>query len=155
MAVKSKQTEMAKEASAAVEESEQDRAARMAGRTYLLDDNEWDRTDAMEYGGQADIVELEEGEVAGPFTYVGSQPMALETGDTTVHIGADPNGANMRLPISASFLRSADQARLNPGDVFLVRRSADQVKKRGKGKGQNMKIYSIKVKTRATPTASA
>lgn len=141
-------TAMAQEAAA---ENAEEYSARMAARTYVADDKAWDETSGMEYGGQADILEMEVGEVAGPFTYIGSQPLALEKGSTTVHIGTDPAGNNIRLPISASFVRAADQARLNPGDTFLVRRGDDVKKLRGIGKGQDMKIFSIKVRTRQTP----
>lgn len=133
------------------QDNEEQRAARMAARTYVASEQDWDSTEGMEYGGQADILEMEIGEVGGPFTYIGSQPLALEKGSTTVHIGTDPHGNNIRLPISASFVRAADQARLNPGDTFLVRRGDDVKKLRGIGKGQDMKIFSIKVKTRQTP----
>lgn len=133
------------------QENEEDYAARMAARTYVASEADWDNEQGMEFGGQADILEMEIGEVAGPFRYVGSQPLALEKGSTTVHIGTDPSGNNIRLPISASFVRAADQARLNPGDTFLIRRGDDVKKLRGVGKGQDMKIYSLKVKTRQTP----
>jgi hypothetical protein len=152
MAAKGKQTQMAQEAQ---QESAEDRAARMAARTYVADASAWDREQGMEFGGQADILELEIGEVAGPFTYVGHQPMVLQGRNLTVHIGTDPQGNNLRLPISASFVRAADQAGLDRGDTFLVRRNDDVKKAEGVGKGTDMKIYSLKVVSRSTPTAAA
>jgi len=146
-----KQTKMAEEAAA---ETEAERQERMAARTYVADPNAWDRAPGMEFGGQADILEIEIGEVAGPFTYVGHQPMTLQGRQTTVHIGTDPEKNNIRLPISTAFLRAADQAGLQRGDTFLVRREGDVKKKDGVGKGQDMKIYALKVLTRATPTAA-
>lgn len=109
----------------------------------------WDAIETPEYGGQADIMALEEGEIGGPFTYVGHQPMRLDDKDVTVHIGQTEEGTNMRLPISASFLRSIDQAKLAPGDKFAVKRNEDVIKKNGKGKGNPMQIYSIKVLEKA------
>lgn len=132
-------------------ENAEEYAARMAARTYVADEGAWD-SGGIEFGGQADLLELEIGEVAGPFTYVGSQPLALDKSNTTVHIGQDPQNNNIRLPISASFVRAADQAQLKVGDKFLIRRSDDVKKLRGIGKGQDMKIFAIKVLSRQTPT---
>lgn len=147
-----KANKMATEAAA---ESENDRLERLAARTYLATDKDWDSSGEIEFGGQSDILTLEVGEVGGPFSYIGHQPMNTELGETTVHTATTPDDATIRLPISSSFLRCVDQAGINRGDKFLVRRGEDTVKRNGKGKGQMMQIYSIKVTSRAAaPSAS-
>lgn len=144
---------MAAEAAA---ETADERAERLAARTYVVDPNLWDQEKGMEYGGQAGILELEVGDVAGPFIYIGHQPMTLQGRNLTVHIASiGLEGDNVRLPISASFTRAADQASLQRGDQFLIRRGDDTKKKAGVGAGQDMKIYSLKVTHRSTPTAAA
>lgn len=143
-----KKTQMAQEA--------QTQAA--AERPYISSDKEWDAVATPEFGGQADILAINVGEVAGPFEYAGHQPMVLEGNKTvTVHLGVDQKTTDtMRLPIAASFLRAIDQAEVIKGDVFLIRRSDNVKKKAGVGKGQDMQIFAIKVKTRvARPVAAA
>jgi hypothetical protein len=105
---------------------------------------DWDRLQGVEIGGQNPILEVEAGEVAGPFTYAGHQSMQTDSGDVTVHLGEN-NGVIYRLPIAASFIRSVDQAGIGAGDQFALRRNDDQEKKRGVGKGQMMQIFSLKV----------
>jgi DNA helicase TIP49 (TBP-interacting protein) len=75
--------------------------------------------------------------------------MTTELGETTVHTATDPGNNTLRLPISATFVRAIDQAGVKRGDVFAVHRWEDVIKKSGKGKGQTMPVYSVKVITRA------
>ncbi len=143
---------MAKNTKMAAESEEAKAAAHaeaMAARTYVLKDNDWDRADGQEYGGQSEILLMDVGEIAGKFTYVGKQAMATELGDTTVHTAVTANKEQVRLPISAAFLRSVDQAGIRQGDKFLIKRLDDVQKKSGKGKGQTMQIYAVKVTDRA------
>lgn len=140
------QTKMAAESEEALAKAH---AEAMAARTYVLDNTAWDRADGQEYGGQSEILLMDVGEVAGPFTYVGKQAMATQLGDTTVHTAVTKDKEQVRLPISAAFLRSIDQAGIRQGDKFLVKRLDDVEKKAGKGKGQVMQIYAVKVTDRA------
>jgi hypothetical protein len=134
-----KQTTMAQEAAQTA----------AAERPYIATEQDWDAVSTPEFGGQADILQVQVGEIAGPFEYMGHQPMIMEGGKTvTVHLGVDKSGDTLRLPIAASFLRAVDQAELMRGDTFLLRRSEDVKKKAGIGKGQAMQIYAVKVKTR-------
>ena len=114
---------------------------------YVLDASKWDQQDGDVYGGQSDVLKLEVGQVAGVFTYVGSQSITTELGDTTAHT-ATIDGEPVRLPIQATFLRALDQAGIQRGDQFIIKRDADVIKKQGKGKGQPMAIYAIKVTER-------
>jgi hypothetical protein len=101
------------------------------------------------FGGQSDILVIKENEAAGPFTYAGHQQMTTDLGETTVHLGTLPDGKHqIRLPISATFLRAVDMAKLNPNDTFYVLREDDTIKKGGKGKGQSMPVYKVKVTSR-------
>lgn len=124
-----------------------------AARTYMASDNAWEQA-GEEYGGQSEILMIEEGEVAGPLTYIGHQEMTTDLGDTTVHMATNTEGGAMRLPIQATFLRAIDQAGVHRGDTFLVRRDSDTIKARGKGQGKPMAIYAVKVISRV-PQASA
>lgn len=133
-------------------------AAKLAGiKPPLMTAEAWDAVETPEYGGQADIIDLAVDEIGGPFTYIGHQPMNLEGKEVTVHIGQTETGNNMRLPISASFLRAVDQAKLAPGDTFAIKRNDDVKKKNGVGKGNMMQIFSVKVLTKAAsgPTPAA
>jgi|SRR5882672_1757907 len=143
-------TLMEQEAAAAAAEA---RAELLKSRTYVLDDRVWEDTEGEEYGGKSDILILEVGEIGGPFTYVGSQSMTTELGETTVHLATDKEGNQLRLPIQATFLRSIDQAGAHRGDQFIVKRFDDQEKKRGKGAGNAMAIYGVKITKRAVVPA--
>ena len=129
------------------QESKRASEEQLAARTYMAGDTAWD-SPGEEFGGQSDILLLEQGEVAGPFTYVGHQEMTTELGDTTVHMATTKDGDTLRLPIQATFLRAIDQADVVRGDQFLVRRTEDQLKKKGKGAGNPMAIYGVKVLNR-------
>lgn len=132
------------------QEAEEDNKKALAERKYVATQADWDSATGTEFGGQADILIAQIGEVVGPFEYVGHQPMLMEGGKTvTVHIGIDPEGDQVRLPIAASFLRAVDSADLQRGDKFLARRGEDTPKKSGIGKGQMMQIWAIKPTYRA------
>lgn len=124
-------------------------------RPYLQEAAFWDEAEGQEFGGASGILELKPGEVAGPFTYTGHQNMTTALGDTTVHTGLDEEGNQWRLPIQATFLRAIDQARVQMGDKLAIKRLEDVEKKRGKGAGNPMAIYAIKVIERAAPNPTA
>lgn len=138
------------------QEAEQERQEQLKARTYMLTDKQWEDASGDEFGGKADILILEVGEVAGPLVYVGHQAMTTDLGDTTVHLATNKEGETLRLPIQATFQRAVDQAGLNRGDTFMVKRFEDQDKKKGKGAGKPMAIYGIKVTNRVpAPPAAA
>ena len=120
-------------------------------RPYLKALSDWDGMEGQEFGGASGILELKPGEVAGVFTYTGHQQITTDLGETTVHTGLDEDGVQWRLPIQATFLRAVDQARIQMGDKFAVKREDDVEKKRGKGAGKPMAIFAIKVVERAAP----
>lgn len=126
-----------------------EQAADAVERPYIKADEAWDEFSGQEFGGQAGILEIKEGEVAGVFAYTGHQQVTTDLGETTVHTALDDDGAAWRLPIQATFLRAVDQAALRMGDKFAIKRYEDQIKKRGKGAGNKMAIYAIKVLERA------
>lgn len=114
-------------------------------KVYLMDAETWENSESVEFGGQSDILELEVGEIAGPLESVGYQMMTLESGEIRVQLAITEAKDTLRMPISASFTRAFDQAAIQIGDTFAVKRNEDVDKKAGKGKGQTMHIYSIKV----------
>lgn len=103
------------------------------------------------FGGTSDILMLDVDEAAGPLTYVGHRSADLGLGDTVVHEAKDKEGKTWRLPISANFGRQIEAGNVERGDTFYVKRIADAEKKRGKGKGQMMQMYIVKVTQRADP----
>lgn len=130
-------------------------AEEKAERPYIKAAEAWDEMAGQEFGGASGILDLKVGEVAGVFVYTGHQQVTTDLGETTVHTGLDEEGNQWRLPIQATFLRAVDQARLGMGDKFAVKREEDQIKKRGKGAGNKMAIYAIKVVERAAPNPGA
>jgi hypothetical protein len=129
----------------AKETEQQHQEAEQKERPYLKDADVWDELGGQEFGGAAGILELKEGELAGVFTYTGHQEITTDLGATTVHTASDEDGTQWRMPIQATFLRAVDQARIGMGDKFAVKREEDVTKKRGKGAGNPMAIYAIKV----------
>lgn len=122
-------------------------------RNYVMDPDKFDDLKGQEYGGQSDLLSIEAGECAGPFTYCGHSQITTELGETTSHLAFNEDGDQIRLPIQATFLKAIDQARIAVGDVFAIKRWDDQEKKKGKGAGNMMAIYSVKVISRATTSA--
>lgn len=105
------------------------------------------------FGGSSDILALEEGEAAGPLTYLGNRPFDPGTGKpVTLHEARDGQNHTWRLPIAANFLRQVETANLNSGDTFAFKRLPDAVKKKGVGAGNKMQMFQVKVLNR---TASA
>lgn len=133
-----KQSRMAAEATQLNDEA-------MAARKYMSTEAAWDSAEGEEFGGKSEILTIVVGEVAGPLKYIGHQQMTTELGETTVHLATNQEDETLRLPIQATFIRAVDQAGLQRGDTFLVKRFEDQEKKRGKGAGNQMAIYAIKV----------
>jgi hypothetical protein len=117
-----------------------------------MDLTAWEQKKVQEYGGSSQILALEVGDIVGPLIYGGHHPITTDLGETTVHVATDDNGESWRLPISATFLRAIDQSQMTPGDRFAARRLTDVLKKRGKGAGKPMAIYSIKVFERKAAT---
>ncbi len=118
-------------------------------RKYLMTPDAFDNLDGQEYGGQSDVLVVNPGECAGPFRYIGHTQITTELGETTSHMAFDPEDEQVRLPLQATFLKAFDQARIGVGDTFALRRGEDQLKKKGKGAGKAMAIYSIRVIERA------
>jgi len=141
------QTAMAAEAAAEVAA-----ALALAQEKYIASSEEWEQINEPEFGGQSEILELNVGQVAGPLTYIGHQAMTTSLGETTVHTATTREETTVRLPIGATFNRAMDQAGVRRGDKFFIKRTEDAIKKQGKGKGNPMKIYAIKVSQRAVPS---
>lgn len=138
------------------QEAEADAIAALAARTYVTDESAWDEAEGQEFGGKSDVINILVGEIAGPFVYAGHQSMVTDLGEATVHIANTSDGESVRLPISATFVRAVDAAGLAFGDTFLVRRSDDVKKKKGKGAGNMIPVYAIKVTSRvARPAVTA
>ena len=116
-----------------------------AERNYIAAAEAWDNVEGQEFGGKADVVDIKIGEVAGPFVYLNHVPMETRLGNVTVHQATTEDGDTVRLPISATFVRAVDQAKLAFGDTFLVKRLDDVKKKQGKGAGNMIPVYAIKI----------
>lgn len=115
-------------------------------RGYLMDANAFDNLDAAEYGGQSDVMDLKVGEVAGPLSYTGFSTITTDLGDATSHTAIHTDTKeSIRLPLAASFNKALDQASVNVGDIFAIKRNPDVMKKKGKGANRPMAIYSLKI----------
>jgi len=116
----------------------------MAKKPTNNNDAAWENISGESYGGQSEILELKPGEMAGPIEYRGFKQITLDTGLHNSHQGII-DGELMRLPLAATFTQALDQADVQIGDVFHMRRTDDVEKKRGAGKGKPMAIYEIKI----------
>jgi hypothetical protein len=123
--------------------------------TLKVDPEAFDNLPGDTFGGSSEILMLNEGDVAGPLTYVGHRLTDLGNGKqpADIHEAKDSEGATWRLPIATNFRRQAEGAQLAAGDTFYVKRLDDVVKKNGVGKGQMMQMYQIKVTVRAVRAA--
>jgi hypothetical protein len=99
-----------------------------------VDGSIFDQTEGEVYAG-LNILKLEKGEAAGPFALreiksaqlLGKPPKkgAKDTRKPVDVYVADFSGREVRMPIAAAFTMKAKDAKLSPGDTFLVRRSSE------------------------------
>lgn len=117
-----------------------------------LDPKSFAASQGESFGGSSEILRLEEGEAAGPLTYLGARKMQMPGSNQQVdiHEARDSQGDAWRLPIATNFRRNVESANLLRGDVFSFMRLKDVIKKHGQGAGDPMEMYEIKVLTRAT-----
>ncbi len=114
--------------------------------------------DPSAFGGKGevlaglDILKLNVGEVGGPFVLKKILPQQSLGGGKGKKIKpvdvyvADFNGREIRMPIAASFVGKAKDAKLAVGDTFLVRRDADYTSK--EYGNRECKSYSLNITTR-------
>lgn len=122
-----------------------------------VDGSAFDQLPGDTFGGASEILVIEEGQAAGPLTYVGHRLTDLgnQKAPADIHEAKDTEGAMWRMPIATNFRRQAEGANLQKGDTFYVRRLEDVQKKNGVGKGQLMQMYQVKVTARAAVAAPA
>lgn len=112
------------------------------------------------FGGSYARLDLNEGQVSQELVYIkeddiqvrddseGAAPGAKKT--LKMHVLQDvDSGVLVTSPIGAVFDNVWAEAQIKTGDVFRIKRYSDTVKKEGKGKGNKMKVYGIKVYKRA------
>jgi len=109
---------------------------------------EWDQVDGQEFGGQSPIIEIDPGQAAGPFILLSKTTVTTDIG-TAISYTASYEGHQVRMPLSATFVKAVDQAQLETGDEFFIRRTEDVKGKTGRAKGQILQVYGIKVTKRA------
>ena len=113
---------------------------------------EWDQIDGQEFGGQSPIIDIEVGQAAGPFILLSKTTVTTDIG-TAISYTASYEGHQVRMPLSATFVKAVDQAQLDTGDEFFIRRTDDVKGKTGRAKGQILQVYGIKVTKRAEQAA--
>lgn len=107
------------------------------------------------FGGSYPRLELAEGQVSPVLTYVKDTKVQLERDDGTTEMVNAPvaqnsdDGKLVALPINAVFKKHWSEANVSVGDTFKVKRYADATKKRGKGAGNKIKVFALKVYSRA------
>jgi hypothetical protein len=121
-----------------------------------VDSAMFDSTKGETFSG-LNILKLDKGEAAGPFVHLrvkegqilGKPRIDKKTGKderkpVDVYV-ATHDGREVRMPIAAAFTMKAKEANLQPGDVYLVRRSEDYTS----DFGTVCKGYELKVTARA------
>lgn len=116
---------------------------------------DFDKLEGEASTGKGTILELEVGQIAGPLTitrvltgvYLSDEKDAKPV---ITFDAKDELGAPWRLPVGAIFVDKMSMLGVCKGDEVYIRREADVMKERGRGKGRPMQDYSIKV-TRRNP----
>ena len=113
------------------------------------------------FGGSYPRLELIENEVSSVLTYRKDTKIQMESNDKegefemksvpVVESAAD--GKLYTLPLSAIFTKHWKEAGINAGDTLKIKRYPDATKKRGKGAGNKMKVFALKVYSRAAASA--
>lgn len=120
----------------------------MPPERLLHDPKVWDQLEGETYGGQSPILVIHPGQIVGPITFNAQNTVKGDDGGEMVQTTGLVDGKTHRLPLSASFTRACQDAALAPGDTFYLQRHEDVEKKKGKGVGQMMAIYELKVTSR-------
>jgi hypothetical protein len=112
------------------------------------------------FGGNYPRIELAENTVSPLLTYSKDSKVQVENDNGMEVISApvalnSEDGKLYSLPISAIFRKHWKEADVQPGDTFRFKRYVDAVKKRGKGAGNKLKVFAIKVYTRVPRTTAA
>ena len=115
---------------------------------------DWASIEGDVYGGQSPIIDIDAGDAAGPFVYTGKSTIATQQGTAVSHTATYEEN-QVRLPLSATFLKAMDQAGVSHGDTFYIKRDADVIGKTGRAKGQTLQVYAIKVTDRSEVVVQA
>ncbi len=110
---------------------------------------DFDAADGEAFVG-LNILDLHEGAADGPFKLVNILPteFGVGKGKKLINVYHTMKGTTpVQMPISASFITKAEEAKLQKGDTFLVKRG-NNFKSREFGT-ENCKSYLIKVTARA------
>lgn len=109
------------------------------------------------FGGSYARLELAENQVSELLEYVKDSKVQVENEDgaemVPVPVARTPDGILVSLPISAIFRKHWKEANVNVGDKFKIKRYLDAIKKRGKGTGNKLKVFAVKVYERKTANA--
>lgn len=120
--------------------------------SLVFDGSQFDNMEGETFAG-LNILKLEPGQAAGPIKIteillnqkLGKDSAAKKRKPVDVYCG-ESNGVKMRLPVAASFVMKAKEAKIGPGDVIAIKREQDytsQFKTRGAS-------YHLKVISRAS-----
>jgi hypothetical protein len=105
------------------------------------------------FGGTFDRLILNVGDISEYLQYVRQSSMVFEDiadGQVTsktvaVFLARNAEGTIFSLPIAAIFVKNFKDANMVQGDIFTFRRTGDVTKKKGRGTGNIMETYEIKV----------
>lgn len=107
------------------------------------------------FGGSYPRIELSEGQVSPLLTYIKDSKVQIQNDDGTSEMVSSPvvqsadDNKLYTLPISAIFRKHWGEANVNEGDTLKVKRYVDAIKKRGKGAGNKLRVFAVKVYSRA------
>lgn len=103
------------------------------------------------FGGQSDILDIDEEQTVGPLVSLGFRMFDPGTGkEIALYEARDAKDHVWRMPIASNFIRQMESGSVNKGDTYFVKRLKDVEKKKGLGAGQMMEMYQIKVSARAS-----
>lgn len=130
--------------------------AELKGGSVYIDADAFDQMGGETFAG-LNIIKLKPGEAAGPIEIkeilkdqkLGKDNAAKKRKPVDVYVGMF-NGAQIRLPVAASFVMKAKEAKIGPGDVIAIKREANYATKHdgrsGEPRGQS---YLLKVISRS------
>lgn len=111
-----------------------------------------DFSGAEVFGGGGGFLEIEIGDIAGPFKHNRIDKdvvLSDEFAPTDVFVATvGDSSEELRMPAGAIFTGAAVKAKLAAGDVYYVKRLPDILGKKGKAKGKTMGAYQIAVTSR-------
>lgn len=113
------------------------------------------------FGGSYPRLELGENEVSPLLTYRKDTKVQVESNEkegefemkSVPVVESASDGKLYTLPLSSIFTKHWNEAKVSEGDTLKIKRYPDATKKRGRGAGNKMKVFALKVYSRKSAAA--